>query len=82
MDSNLKGHPYVKSAIDIACWDILGKKLNEPVYNLLGGILQNKIKLFKVISRDIPEIMQEKVNEVSRTGLSSISNESWGRANC
>ena len=43
MDSNLKGHPYVKSAIDIACWDILGKKLNVPVYNLLGGILQNKV---------------------------------------
>ena len=27
MDSNLKGHPYVKSAIDIACWDILEKSL-------------------------------------------------------
>jgi cis-L-3-hydroxyproline dehydratase len=25
MDAALKGHPYVKSAIDIACWDILGK---------------------------------------------------------
>ncbi len=25
MDYNLKGHPYVKSAIDMACWDILGK---------------------------------------------------------
>ena len=25
MDHHLKGHPYVKSPIDIACWDILGK---------------------------------------------------------
>ncbi|HAV64803.1 MAG TPA: mandelate racemase, partial [Verrucomicrobiales bacterium] len=24
MDRTLKGHPYVKSGIDIACWDILG----------------------------------------------------------
>src|SRR5262245_1170632 len=24
MDSVLRGHPYVKSALDIACWDILG----------------------------------------------------------
>jgi len=24
MDRALKGHPYVKSAIDMACWDILG----------------------------------------------------------
>src|SRR5215468_9922836 len=25
MDAALKGHPYVKSGIDIACWDILGR---------------------------------------------------------
>lgn len=25
MDYSLRGHPYVKSAIDVACWDILGK---------------------------------------------------------
>ena len=25
MDFQLKGHPYVKSPIDMACWDILGK---------------------------------------------------------
>lgn len=27
MDYTLKGHPYVKSAIDMACWDILGRIL-------------------------------------------------------
>ena len=26
MDELLKGHPYVKSAIDMACWDILGRQ--------------------------------------------------------
>src|SRR5262245_17618490 len=25
MDAALKGHPYVKSAVDMACWDVLGK---------------------------------------------------------
>ena len=25
MDYKLKGHPYVKSPIDMACWDLLGK---------------------------------------------------------
>jgi L-alanine-DL-glutamate epimerase-like enolase superfamily enzyme len=25
MDCELKGHPYVKAGIDMACWDILGK---------------------------------------------------------
>jgi cis-L-3-hydroxyproline dehydratase len=31
MDAILKGHPYVKSAIDMACWDILGKVAGLPV---------------------------------------------------
>src|SRR5262252_7710011 len=37
MDAALKGHPYVKSAIDIACWDILGQVTGLPVCTLLGG---------------------------------------------
>ncbi len=27
----------VRAAVDIACWDIMGKALGQPVYNLLGG---------------------------------------------
>ena len=30
MDFHLKGHPYVKSPIDMACWDILGKVIFFP----------------------------------------------------
>lgn len=29
MDRALKGHPYVKSAIDMACWDILGVCMDD-----------------------------------------------------
>lgn len=31
MDAVLRGHPYVKAPIDIACWDILGKATGLPV---------------------------------------------------
>src|SRR3954453_2835993 len=37
MDAALKGHPYVKSAVDMACWDVLGKAAGLPVCALLGG---------------------------------------------
>ena len=72
MDNTLKGHPYVKSAIDIACWDILGKVTNQPIFALLGGMLQKKIKLFKVVSRDIPEIMQQKVIDYQEQGFTQF----------
>src|ERR1700733_15128769 len=37
MDAVLKGHPYVKTGVDIACWDILGQSCGMPICELLGG---------------------------------------------
>lgn len=37
MDSVVKGNPYAKAALDIACYDAAGKALNLPVWALLGG---------------------------------------------
>src|SRR3954453_9362514 len=34
------------SAIDQACWDILGKELNRPVYRLLGGRVRDKVRMY------------------------------------
>ena len=57
MDAALKGHPYVKSGIDIACWDILGQATGLPVCVLMGG----RIRLYRAISQEDPEIMAKKV---------------------
>ncbi|MBI1386380.1 MAG: mandelate racemase [Rhizobiales bacterium] len=69
MDLLLKGHPYVKSALDMACWDILGKSTGLPVYTLLGGKRQEKVKLFKVISRADPDLMAARVAEYREKGF-------------
>ncbi|GAA1933618.1 mandelate racemase/muconate lactonizing enzyme family protein [Nocardioides marmoribigeumensis] len=37
MDQVIKGHPYAKAAVDIACYDAAGKALGVPVSSLLGG---------------------------------------------
>lgn len=34
------------SAIDIALWDIVGKKLNVPIYKLLGGKIQDRLRIY------------------------------------
>ena len=36
----------VLSAIEMACWDIIGKSLNQPVYNLLGGRYHDKLRSY------------------------------------
>lgn len=61
MDSVLRGHPYVKSAIDVACWDILGQASSQPIWRLLGGRQQEKVKLYRAISQEEPEIMAKKI---------------------
>src|SRR6201989_510116 len=61
MDAALKGHPYVKSGIDIACWDILGKATDLPVCVLLGGRFGESVRLYRAISKDSPDVMAKKV---------------------
>jgi L-alanine-DL-glutamate epimerase-like enolase superfamily enzyme len=61
MDATLKGHPYVKSALDMACWDILGQATGQPVCNLLGGRYGDDFPLYRAISQETPEAMAGKV---------------------
>jgi L-alanine-DL-glutamate epimerase-like enolase superfamily enzyme len=61
MDAVLKGHPYVKAPVDIACWDILGKVTRLPVYTLLGGAAQERIALYRAIPQQPPEQMARTV---------------------
>ncbi len=37
MDRRLYGHGYAKAAIDMACWDLLGRAAGLPLVTLLGG---------------------------------------------
>ncbi len=61
MDAALQGHPYVKSAIDMACWDLLGKACGLPVCVLLGGRYGEDFVLYRAISQEAPEAMAQRV---------------------
>ena len=45
MDKVVKGHPYAKAAVDIACHDLAGKAQGVPVSTLLGGRLRDGIEV-------------------------------------
>ena len=61
MNGAMRGHPYVKSAIDIACWDILGQACSLPVATLLGGRVGEDFPLYRAISQDTPERMAASI---------------------
>jgi L-alanine-DL-glutamate epimerase-like enolase superfamily enzyme len=68
MDAALKGHPYVKSGIDIACWDILGQATGLPVCELMGGRFGDDVILYRAISQESPDAMAAKVGGYRREG--------------
>jgi len=72
MDILLKGHPYVKSAIDMACWDLLGKATGQPIASLMGGKFGNEVMLYRAISQEAPEKMAEKVAGYRKEGYTKF----------
>ncbi len=80
MDAVLRGHPYVKAPVDIACWDILGKVTGLPVYRLLGGAQQPKIALYRAISQEAPDAMARKIAGYKAEGYTKFQLKVGGDA--
>src|SRR5262249_27155967 len=72
MDKALKGHPYAKSGIDVAAWDILGQASGQPLVTLLGGRFSDDFHLYRAISQDVPEAMADRVAQYGGGGYHSL----------
>jgi len=72
MDLALKGHPYIKSPIDMACWDIFGKITELPLVSLLGGRQTDKVMLYRAISQTPPNIMAKNVGKYKDEGYTKF----------
>ena len=57
MNTSIYTAPTAKAAIDIACFDIIGKKLKQPVYQLIGGRYHDEFPITHVLSIAEPEVM-------------------------
>ncbi|WP_299625265.1 mandelate racemase/muconate lactonizing enzyme family protein [Pelagibius sp.] len=68
----LKGHPYAKSMIDIALWDLTGKAAGLPLYALLGGRQAADLPLYHSITCIAPEEMARIAREAQATGIGQI----------
>ena len=77
------------SAIDIALWDIKGKKLGVPVYELLGGKTRDKVRVYAspMHKETDPEALKQSYRELKEKGFTAakifvngpIQSENGGR---
>ncbi|MGN6490704.1 MAG: galactonate dehydratase [Agriterribacter sp.] len=70
-----RGGPILMSAIsgiDQALWDIKGKALNRPVYDLLGGAVRNKMKIYGWIGGDKPSNIAEAARKRLDAGFTAV----------
>jgi len=81
MDQALKGHPYVKSAIDMACWDLLGKAASMPVCHLLGGRYGEDVVLYRAISQRSAQEMAQNVASYREEGYRRFQLKVGGNPN-
>ncbi len=68
MDNTIQGHGYAKSPFDIACWDILGKTTEQPVWMLLGGKQTDGAPMYRVAPQNEPEAMTADMNRLRDRG--------------
>jgi 2-dehydro-3-deoxyphosphogalactonate aldolase len=71
----------VLSGIEMACWDIIGKELNKPIYELLGGRVHEKLRSYSYIypeesdSADVytdPDLAAERAAEYAKLGFTAV----------
>lgn len=60
------------AAIDVALWDIVGKSLDVPVYQLFGGKYRSKIRVYNHIAGDTTEALVKKAEDAVKKGFTAI----------
>jgi galactonate dehydratase len=70
-----RGGPVLMSAlsgIDQAMWDIKGKSLSVPVYELLGGAVRDKVRIYGWVNAETPEALAEATRKRMADGFTAV----------
>ena len=70
-----RGGPVLNSAIsaiEIALWDILGKSLNVPIYQLLGGACRDRVRMYAHVGGRSPEEIADNSRKLVEAGYTAL----------
>lgn len=74
-------HKSAVCAIEVACWDIIGKALNQPIYNFLGGRCHEKVRAYAngwYRGERVPEMFHARAKEVVARGYTALKFDPFG----
>ena len=72
MDALLHRSYPAKAGVDMALYDIVGKALDTPVYNLLGGMVRDRVLLSHSLSMGEPEQVARQAADLVKKGYKTV----------
>ena len=76
-------HMAAVAAIEVACWDIMGKAAGRPVHELLGGRIRDRIRVYAngwYRTDRTPEGFAERARDVVANGYTALKFDPFGAA--
>lgn len=74
-------HHSAVCAIEVACWDLVGKALGQPIYNLLGGRVHDRVRAYAngwYRGERRPELFHARAKEVVAAGYTALKFDPFG----
>ncbi|MBX3576390.1 MAG: mandelate racemase/muconate lactonizing enzyme family protein [Rhizobiaceae bacterium] len=68
MDLLLNGHPYAKAALDMALWDLAGRRSGLPLAALTGGADGTSVPLYRSLAQEAPDAMARRATKYLAEG--------------
>ena len=72
MERTMAGESFAKSALDMACHDVLGRVAGLPLHALLGGAFSLEVPLYYSVAQDEPEAMAAAAERAYKAGYRHI----------
>ncbi len=75
----MTGHTEGKAALDIACWDLNGKRLDQSIVDLLGGARMDNVLTYHVVGIGTADYAAAEAERLQNEGITRLQLKTGGR---